>query len=82
MVEEISAEFLGTALLRVRLQGSLLLALPKPMLDPGFGAEPAAAGDPQSDAFGVPAKKEGADLPKEFSFRLDGSAAIKVGVLW
>ncbi|GJP49986.1 hypothetical protein CLOM_g9143 [Closterium sp. NIES-68] len=91
--ERISADFLGSSLTRVRLSGTVFLTLPLPkgaaasgdamggggLLGGGGGAigggKMGGAGARGGGA-GADAEKDGS-VPDEFSFRLEGSGAIK-----
>ncbi|CAI5517353.1 unnamed protein product [Closterium sp. Naga37s-1] len=79
--ERISADFLGSSLTRVRLSGTVFLTLPLPK--GGVGAEGAmgggggAIGGVAARGAGVGGAEKDARVPDEFSFRLEGSGAIK-----
>ncbi|CAI5533856.1 unnamed protein product [Closterium sp. Naga37s-1] len=82
--ERISADFLGSSLTRVRLSGTVFLTLPLPKgglgaegaLGGGGGAIGGGGGGARGAGVGGGAEKDGS-VPDEFSFRLEGSGAIK-----
>ncbi|CAI5516990.1 unnamed protein product [Closterium sp. Naga37s-1] len=87
--ERISADFLGSSLTRVRLSGTVFLALPTPKaaalaaggaMGGGGGAIGGGGGGARVAGVGRGAEKD-ASVPDEFSFRLEGSGAIKVRAL-
>ncbi|CAI5949761.1 unnamed protein product [Closterium sp. NIES-64] len=87
--ERISADFLGSSLTRVRLSGTVFLALPTPKaaalaaggaMGGGGGAIGGGGGGGSGAGVGGGAEKDGS-VADEFSFRLEGSGAIKVRAL-
>ncbi|CAI5464229.1 unnamed protein product [Closterium sp. Yama58-4] len=79
--ERISADFLGSSLTRVRLSGTVFLTLPTPkppaLAAGGVGGGAiGGGGGPRGAGMGGGAEKDGS-VPDEFSFRLEGSGAIK-----
>ncbi|CAI7904716.1 unnamed protein product [Closterium sp. NIES-53] len=82
--ERIRADFLGSSLTRVRLSGTVFLTLPLPKgglgaegaLGGGGGAIGGGGGGARVAGVGGGAEKDGS-VPDEFSFRLEGSGAIK-----